>query len=386
VKVAVLLSGGVDSSVALRLLLEQGHRPTAFYLKVWLADDPLRFGDCPWEEDVRFAEAVCRGLGVPLQVLPIQMEYRERVVACALEELHAGFTPSPDLFCNQRIKFGAFLERIGPEFQRVATGHYARLEGQGPDLRLLASPDPVKDQTYFLAHLDREQLGRALFPLGDLTKPQVRELARGWDLPTQSRPDSQGICFLGRIDYRGFLRYFLGTQAGPIVELGSGRILGEHPGHWFFTIGQRAGLGLAGGPWYVAAKEPLGNTVRVTHRLHLAEQAQDRYRVGPAHWIGGPPLPGRQLAVKLRHGPATIPATARPVAEGNWEVSLERGDPGIAPGQFTVFYDGETCLGCARVLPQSGEAAGWGADQGCARVLPQSAKAAYRVAAFYGSS
>ena len=350
-EVAVLLSGGVDSSVALRLLQEQGHRPTAFYLKVWLADDPLRFGDCPWQEDVEYAGAVCRQLGVKLEVLPMQREYRERVVDYLLSELRAGFTPSPDLFCNQRIKFGAFLDRIGPAFQRVATGHYARLAGDGEDLRLERSPDPVKDQTYFLAHLAREQLARALFPVGGLTKPQVRELARRWNLPTQKRPDSQGICFLGRIDYRGFLRHFLGRRAGPIVELGSGRLLGEHPGHWFFTIGQRAGLGLAGGPWYVASKEPLSNTVHVTHRLHLSREARDRYRVAPPHWIGRPVLPGRRLAVKLRHGPSLIAATAHPVPEGGgcWEVRLEQKDPGIAPGQFTVFYDGESCQGCARV-------------------------------------
>jgi tRNA-specific 2-thiouridylase len=270
----------------------------------------------------------------------------------ALEELRAGFTPSPDLFCNQRIKFGAFLERIGPDFPRVATGHYARLAGQGPELRLLCSPDPVKDQTYFLAHLEREQLGRALFPLGELTKPRVRELARAWDLPTQSRPDSQGICFLGRIDYREFLRYYLGRRPGPIVELESGRRLGEHPGHWYFTIGQRAGLGLAGGPWYVEAKDPRANAVHVTHRRYLPARARDRYRVAAPHWIGRPPLPGQRLAVKLRHGPELIPATAHPAPEGkgSWEVHLERGDTGIAPGQFTVFYDGPTCLGCARVL------------------------------------
>jgi tRNA-specific 2-thiouridylase len=351
-EVAVLLSGGVDSSVALRLLQEQGHRPRAFYLKVWLADDVFRFGDCPWQEDVEYAEAVCRSLGVSLRVLPMQREYRERVVDYMLEELRAGFTPSPDLFCNQRIKFGAFLDCIGEGYQRVATGHYARLAGEGDSLRLERSPDPVKDQTYFLAHLDRAQLGRALFPVGGLAKPQVRELARRWGLATRSRPDSQGICFLGRIDYRQFLRHYLGRRSGPILELESGRLLGEHPGHWYFTIGQRAGLGLAGGPWYVAAKDPLGNAVRVTHRLHLSARARDRYRVAPPHWIGQPAAPGRPLVVKLRHGPESIPATARPVPEGQggWEVHLGRKDPGIAPGQFTVFYDGQSCLGCARVV------------------------------------
>jgi tRNA-specific 2-thiouridylase len=238
----------------------------------------------------------------------------------------------------------------------VATGHYARLAGVGESLRLERSPDPVKDQTYFLAHLERAQLERALFPVGGLAKHQVRELARRWNLPNRGRPDSQGICFLGRIDYRAFLRHYLGQRPGPILEEGSGRLLGEHPGHWFFTIGQRAGLGLAGGPWYVAAKDARANTVRVTHRLLLPSRARDRYRVGPPHWIGPPPLPGRPLAVKLRHGPQLIPAAARPApdgepgGQGGWEVELQRGDPGIAPGQFTVFYDGPACLGCARVL------------------------------------
>ena len=357
-KVAVLLSGGVDSSVALRLLREQGHRPTAFYLKVWLADDPLRFGDCPWEEDLRFAEAVCRGLGVPLEVLPMQKEYRERVVDYALEELRAGFTPSPDLFCNQRIKFGAFLERIGTGFQRVATGHYARLEGQGPDLCLLASPDPVKDQTYFLAHLDREQLGRALFPLGDLYQAPGAGAGPGLGPAHPKPPGQPGHLFPGTHRLPRLPPLFPGEAGRPdrgglaaAASWASTRGIG-------FTIGQRAGLGLAGGPLVRGGQgAPRATPVRVTHRLHLADEVRDRYRVGPGHWIGGPPLPGRELAVKLRHGPTRIPASVCPAGEGSREVSLERGDPGIAPGQFTVFYDGETCLGCARVPPESAEAA-----------------------------
>jgi tRNA-specific 2-thiouridylase len=336
-KVAVLLSGGVDSSVALKLLQEEGHRVSAFYLKVWLADDPLGFGDCPWQEDMAYAEALCRQLQVPLKVLPMQQEYYARVVSYALEELRGGFTPSPDLFCNRFVKFGAFLDRIGTEFERVATGHYARLQrGQGAIL-LERSPDRIKDQTYFLSHLDRGQLERALFPVGQMTKAEVRALARQYCLPTQDRPDSQGLCFLGRIDYRQFLRHFLGERPGPIVERDSGRLLGEHKGHWYHTIGQRAGLGLSGGPWYVVAKDPQANRIVVSHRHRLAAQARDRFHVANPHWIGAPPARGARLQVKLRHGEKLIEALAKPASDGShrgcWEVLLSEADPGIAPGQ-----------------------------------------------------
>ena len=342
-KTAVLLSGGVDSSVALRLLVEEGkHELRACYLKVWLEDDAVLAGGCPWEEDVRYARAVCGQLGVPLEIVPLQAEYLERVVGHALGELKAGRTPSPDILCNQRIKFGAFLERVG-DCGAVASGHYARLGRENGRTVLLRAADPVKDQTYFLSNLGQDQLQRLLFPIGHLRKQEVRELAARFGLPTKDRKDSQGICFLGKIDYREFVARRLGKREGAILEKGSGRELGRHRGYWFYTIGQRFGLGLGGGPWYVVAKDLERNLVYVAHRDAAETRQRRRFRVERVNWIPGPPQ-RTDLQCKLRHGPE---ATACRIesGDGSAEVTLQRPDPGIASGQHAVFYDGERCLG-----------------------------------------
>ena len=220
-KIAVLLSGGVDSSVALRLLVEEGgHELRACYLKVWLEDDAVLAGDCPWEEDVRYVRAVCEQLGVPLEIVPLQTEYLEHVVDHALGELRAGRTPSPDILCNQRIKFGAFLERVG-DCDAVASGHYARVRRENGRAVLLRAADPVKDQTYFLSSLCQQQLQGLLFPVGHLRKQEVRDLAARFQLPTKNRKDSQGICFLGKIDYREFVARRLGKREGPSSRRGA---------------------------------------------------------------------------------------------------------------------------------------------------------------------
>ena len=344
-KIAVLLSGGVDSSVALHLLRRSGEADlTAFYLKIWLEEDVASLGTCPWEEDLRYARAVCDSAGVPLSVVPLQREYHERVVTYAIEELRRGRTPSPDIFCNERIKFGAFLETLQDTCDRVATGHYAVLE-QRPDGPVLKrSPDPVKDQTYFLSHLSRGQLARALFPVGGLRKREVREEARRLGLASMDRPDSQGICFLGRIRYPDFVRAYLGERPGAIVERESGRVLGRHRGYWFYTIGQREGLGLAGGPWYVAGKDTEADVVYVSHGSVRAARAT--FTVSRLHWIGEPPAAGASLLVRIRHSPALASCSLRPAAGGAVEVAMDPPDAGVAPGQFAVFYDGEVCLGC----------------------------------------
>lgn len=349
---AVLLSGGVDSSVALGLLAKEGRRVRAYYLKIWLEDEVSYLGSCPWEEDLRYAQAVCDLFGVPLEVVPLQREYYERVVAYALEELRRGGTPSPDLLCNRLIKFGAFLERLGDSVDQVATGHYARLDRQGGATRLAMSPDPVKDQTYFLSRMTAQQLQRAEFPLGPFTKRQVRELARLWGLPNQDRPDSQGICFLGRIPYREFVRHYLGERPGPIVDVATGRLLGRHRGLWFYTVGQRSGLGLGGGPWYVWSKDEEENVLYVNHATD--PRPRKRVRVGDLHWLGQAPESG-YYRVKVRHGPRLYEATLRyatDLRQGSgsraW-VDLSQPDPGLAIGQFCVFYAGDQCLGSARI-------------------------------------
>lgn len=349
---AILLSGGVDSSVALRLLQDDGvANLTAYYLKVWLEDEVQAFaGDCPWEEDVRYARETCERAGVPLQIVPLQTEYFDCIVEHVLTELRAGRTPSPDVFCNRRIKFGAFLDRVGEEVTTVASGHYARIcrDAEG-GCHLHRAPDAVKDQTYFLSQLTQSQLQRIRFPIGDLTKAEVREKANAWQLPARSRKDSQGICFLGKIDYRQFIEFHLGQRPGRIVEIDTERDLGEHRGYWFYTIGQRYGLGLHGGPWYVVDKQIDENILYVTHGEHRGERSRSSFDTETPNWICTPPS-GPELSVKLRHGPELIDCRVEAIDDdGRLHVELEQADPGIAPGQHAVFYADDECLGGALI-------------------------------------
>ncbi len=344
-KVAVLLSGGVDSSVALRLLANEGrHELTAFYLRVWLEDELSFLGDCPWEADLECVRAVCGQLDLPLQTVSLQGEYLERVVIPSLDELRAGRTPSPDLLCNQRIKYGEFLSRIDVSYEKVASGHYAQIVENGGTCLLKRSPDAVKDQTYFLSRLDQAQLRRALFPVGHLTKLEVRSLADEFDLPNKDRKDSQGICFLGKISYPDFVRFHLEEQPGDIVDIGSGERLGPHRGFWFYTIGQREGLGLSGGPWYVVEKDTKNNVVYVTHGSHRGCRARSRFTVRDLHWTSTAPEQ-TELQLKIRHGPDLCSCRIEESGPGRLDVVMEVADSGIAPGQYAVFYDGEICLG-----------------------------------------
>ena len=344
-KIAVLLSGGVDSSVALHLLAREGHELTAFYLKIWLEEELAFLGDCPWDADLRFARSVCQEIGVPLEIVPLQQEYLDRVVTYALDELRRGRTPSPDIFCNQRIKFGAFVDLLPPQLATVASGHYARLERLQERAILRCGSDPVKDQTYFLSSLRPDQLDRLRFPIGDLSKSQVRALAAEFELCNKDRPDSQGICFLGKISYRDFVAFHLGEKPGKIVELVSGKVLGEHLGYWFHTIGQRHGLSLSGGPWYVVGKAVDENVVYVAHGKDLVPHGRRVFETGPFNWISEPPRNPSRLRVKLRHGPDFHDCTVEHNETSGIRVALQTPDMGVAPGQHAVVYEGDTCLG-----------------------------------------
>ncbi len=344
-EIAVLLSGGVDSSLALNLLKQQGnHDITAFYIKIWLEDELSHIGDCPWETDLKYASEVCEQVGVPLEVLSLQSEYRDLVTQHALDELRAGRTPSPDIFCNQRVKFGLFLERINPTFEKVASGHYARIEKSGDQFLLKRAPDPVKDQTYFLCYLNQRQLSRALFPIGHLTKREVRKLADKLDLPTKNRKDSQGICFLGQIQYPEFVKFHLGEKTGDIVNMGTQEKLGEHNGHWFYTIGQRQGLGLGSGPWFVVRKDIEKNIIYVSHQDQLKEYARKKFNVCNMNWISAPPSKNK-LQLKVRHEPQLNDCEIKILSESRLSVYMFAPDTGIASGQYAAFYDGEVCLG-----------------------------------------
>lgn len=345
-RIALLLSGGVDSSVALELLRRQGHQLEAFYLKIWLEEELSFLGECPWEDDLGYAREVCQAAGVPLTIVPLQQEYQQEVVRWALLELQAGRTPSPDLWCNERIKFGAFLDHIdSPSFDKIASGHYARLRETTEGTQLLQAKDPVKDQTYFLSRLRPEQLKRCLFPIGEYLKSEVRALAEEFRLANRQRKDSQGICFLGKIAYDDFVASYLGEAPGDIRDLDSGRILGQHRGYWFHTIGQRKGLGLGGGPWYVVRKDVASNTLHVAHREQHHQHRQDHFLIPEPHWILHPPTAGQALEVKLRHSPTTCRCELSLEGETGLAVQLAEEDPGVAPGQSAVFYQGEVCLG-----------------------------------------
>jgi tRNA-specific 2-thiouridylase len=374
-KIAVLVSGGVDSSVALRLLQEEGHELHAFYLKIWLEDELSFLGECPWEDDLSYVRAVCEEAGVPLTVVPFQKEYWERVVAYTIDEVKHGRTPNPDMLCNARIKFGAFLdflekksspESFDPErakqveglvegydvsgFDKIATGHYAWTEEYNGKTLLKMSPDPIKDQTYFLSQLSQEQVSKALFPIGKYEKYEVRALAEKFDLPNAKRKDSQGICFLGKIPFDKFLEYHLGKQPGKLIEYETGKVMGEHDGFFYYTVGQRRGIKLSGGPWYAVDKNPETNEVFISHGEHHELLSRDRFMVGGLNWIAGAAPEKKELMVKLRHGAKMYPATIEFLEDGNVEVTLKEKDPGVAAGQFAVFYDGECCLGGGKIL------------------------------------
>ncbi len=349
--VAVLVSGGVDSSVALRLLKEQGYNVTAFYLKIWLEDELSFLGTCPWEEDLAYVQAVCAQAEVPLEVLSLQKEYWQEVVQYTIEQVKAGNTPNPDSMCNQRIKFGAFYTKINGSFDAIATGHYAQIVHNDGHALLYTAPDPIKDQTYFLSHVPQEQLMRALFPIGHLTKAEVRAQATAFGLPNQNRKDSQGICFLGKLKFPEFIKYHLGTKQGKLIEYETGKQLGTHNGFWYYTIGQRQGLGLAGGPWYVVAKDIHENNVYISKQYYSPDKQRNACIITQCNWIPHAPRMGQQVAVKMRHGPSYNTALVTALDAERFMLELSERDQGLACGQHAVLYDNGRCLGGGIITP-----------------------------------
>ncbi len=358
-KIAVLVSGGVDSSVALAILKEQGHDLTAFYLKIWLEDELSYLGNCPWQEDLEYVRSVCQSLDVPLQVISMQQIYHERVVSYMIAEIKAGRTPNPDVLCNQFVKFGAFYDAIDDSFEYVATGHYAQIEHR-PDISILKKGnDPIKDQTYFLSNLSQAQLRRALFPIGHLPKTQVRVLAEQFNLPTAKRKDSQGICFLGKFNFAEFVQAHLGTQEGDIVEFETGKKLAKHQGYWFYTIGQRQGIGLSGGPWYVVRKDVQKNIVYISNKYDQIHEHKHGMMVSSFNWnqgtmsdkvnvasyLGQSSDLKSDLDVRFRHGAAIHPALVEHMGDKLKITLTTESSQGIAAGQFAVLYDGDVCLG-----------------------------------------
>jgi tRNA (5-methylaminomethyl-2-thiouridylate)-methyltransferase len=344
-KIAVLVSGGVDSTVALRLLKDQGHQVTAFYLKIWLEDELSYLGDCPWEEDLAFVRSVCEQAQVSLEVVSLQKEYFDYVVAYTIAQIKAGKTPNPDIFCNSYIKFGFFMQKIDASYEKIASGHYAQVEEKEGIYYLKMAPDPIKDQTYFLSNLNQEQLARALFPIGHLSKAQVRDLAAQYDVPNKDRKDSQGICFLGKLKFSDFINHYLGQAPGDMIEYETGVKLGKHRGFWYHTIGQRQGSGLSGGPWYVMAKDPTQNIVYFSRTYYASDKMRDSFAVNSCSWIAGKKPNKKSLWVKMRHGKTMYECDVIVDSDTTAQVKLSQHDQGLAAGQFAVFYDGQYCIG-----------------------------------------
>lgn len=343
-KIAVLVSGGVDSSVALQLLKNQGHELTAFYLKIWLEDELSYLGNCPWQEDLSYVQAVCNQLNVPLSIVSLQQEYKDYVVEHTIAEVKSGRTPNPDILCNQRIKFGFFLDYINQDFDMVASGHYAQIVHTKDQSILIQSPDIIKDQTYFLSYLNQQQLKRILFPIGHLQKHEVRELAHQYNLPNKDRKDSQGICFLGKFKFSDFIQHHLGVQKGLLVEYETGKTVGQHNGYWFYTLGQRKAIGLGGGPWFVVAKNIPENIVYISHNYYTQDKKRNSFVVDNVHWLSGSDELITSCQVKIRHGAHMYTCAIKRNSNNTMSIVLNEQDQGIAPGQYAVFYDNNRCI------------------------------------------
>lgn len=348
-KIAVLVSGGVDSAVALALLQEQGHEVVPFYLKIWLEDELSFLGECPWQEDLSYAQAVCDQLGLSLQIVSLQEAYRQKIIGYTIAEIKEGRTPNPDMLCNTYIKFGAFLDEYGYGYDKVATGHYAGTVFQNGIYFLNRTPDLIKDQTYFLARLSQEQLAKTIFPLADFTKEQVREHARRFDLPNKDRKDSQGLCFLGKISFRDFIKAHVGTKKGEFVEQETGLVKGYHEGFWFYTSGQRQGIGLNAGPWYVVNKDAQTNVVYISKQYYANDTVRKQCVIDQ---VQGDLLSyiGKTVDVKLRHGMQLHRALIEAGQGTSLVITLSEQDQGIAPGQFAVFYVGMRCIGSGVII------------------------------------
>lgn len=353
-RIAVLASGGVDSSVVVHLLVEAGYRPTLFYIQIGMDRDG--FEDCSWEDDIAIVQMLAQKYDLPLHIVSLHDEYWANVVQYTIDTVQRGLTPNPDVMCNKLIKFGVFEERWGREFDFIATGHYATTTYIQDQLYLSTAPDPVKDQTDFLAQINFAQISKLLFPTGHLTKAEVRAIAEEAKLPSAHRKDSQGICFLGKVNYNDFIERALGTKPGRIIERETGRTLGTHRGYWFHTVGQRKGLGLSGGPWFVVKKDIKRNIILVSQGYDPADQYGSHIEMEEMNFISLDPwayqvqanhlsdISDRKevidVAFKIRHTPDFAHGQLYWIEE-HQRYRLDSHTPlqGIAPGQYCVIYD-----------------------------------------------
>ena len=340
--IAALVSGGVDSSVVVHQLKEMGYDPTIFYIRIGMEDENGYMG-CTAEEDIEITSFVAKKYGLKMETVSLQKEYWDNVVEYVIRTVRNGLTPNPDVMCNRLIKFGSFIDKYGYEFDKIATGHYAQTYFENGKHYLGTALDPVKDQTDFLAQITYSQVSRLMFPIGHLMKSQVRDIAVSQNLPSASRKDSQGICFLGKINYNDFIKRYLGEKEGKIIEKETGKILGTHKGFWFHTIGQRKGLGLGGGPWYVVAKNSEENIVYVSQGYDVETQYGKTVPLDDFNFITENPwgdfTDPVDITFKIRHTPEFTKGKLFNESGGSFRIESEDKIQGIAPGQYGVIYD-----------------------------------------------
>jgi tRNA-uridine 2-sulfurtransferase len=349
-KVLVGLSGGVDSAVAAALLVEQGHEVTAGYMKNWINSEGIP-GHCPWEQDIEDGRAVAKKLGIEYRVIDLIDSYHHRIVEYLIEGYRSGITPNPDVWCNREMKFGIFLDyALSQGFEHVATGHYARhrILSDG-SAAILRGADPNKDQSYFLSLMTQRQAAHALFPTGEMLKPEVRLVAHRFGLPVADKKDSQGICFLGQVKMSDFLRHYVADTPGDIVDL-MGNRLGEHRGLHLYTLGQRKGHGVASprdGMAYVVVGKNLAE-----NRLILGWDSPDSHglytqhcTVGHLSALGEPFDRPSQVSAQPRYRAKAEPAKLTPLADGVVQLTFQRPQRAIVPGQICALYDGGRLLG-----------------------------------------
>ena len=371
-KIALLLSGGVDSSVALHMLCQAGEKPDCYYIHIGPDEDDTY--SCTSDEDVEMCKIVTARYGVNFEIIDLHKEYWDNVVKYTMDKVSRGYTPNPDVMCNTIIKFGAFYDKIGYKYDYIATGHYATCVGHGNDnsMKWWIAPanDPIKDQVDFIANINtmKVPVSKMLFPIGMLMKDEVRKIAEENHLINAKRKDSQGICFLGKINYNDYIEQYLGRKDGLIIDINTGITLGTHHGHWFHTVGQRKGLGLSGGPWYVVGKDPIKNMIYVSNSYvdtqtsefyvcdinWLTENLIDTY----LHRIWNGTIDSNficNVKFKIRHSPEVYTGKMIWGGTDNGVKIISDIPVTMAPGQFCTLYDDnyDVCYGCGEMIGQS---------------------------------
>jgi len=353
-EIAALVSGGVDSSVVVHQLKEAGYEPTIFYIRIGM-EDKDGYIDCPAEEDIEITTYIARKYGCRMEVVSLHDEYWDKVVSYTIESVKRGLTPNPDMMCNKYIKFGCFEEKWGKDFDKIATGHYATTTEIEGKTWLSTAKDLFKDQTDFLAQITNLQIRKLMFPIGDLLKSEVREIAAQQKLPSAMRKDSQGVCFLGKINYNDFIERYLGKRTGKIIEFETGKVLGKHNGYWFHTIGQRKGLGLSGGPWFVIKKDIKRNIIYVSNGKTPETQYGKTINLQGFDFITEDPWGDftgeKEITFKIRHTPEFTPGRLRKTGD-LYTIESDEKIQGIAPGQYGVVYDKDhrLCFGSGMII------------------------------------